>query len=107
MRRVLVLVIAAYQATLSNVLGDACRFYPSCSEYAKLAIERVGVVRGLGLATWRVLRCSPLTAGGVDHPPSRADRPRGAGGLPFVYDDVIPQASASLREHTVPGTGAR
>jgi putative membrane protein insertion efficiency factor len=96
MRRVLVLLIAAYQATLSNVLGGACRFHPSCSEYARLAIERAGAVRGLGLAAWRVLRCSPLTAGGVDHPPSRIGWPTGGNRPPLVYDSILHQRGAGV-----------
>ncbi len=65
-----------------------CRFYPSCSEYAERAIAQVGAVRGTGLAVWRVVRCSPLTVGGVDHPPSR----------PVPYDGNILTRAWSSRE---------
>jgi len=69
LRQVLLLPIKLYRATASRILGDRCRFYPSCSAYAQASIARAGAIRGLGLTIWRVLRCSPLTAGGVDHPP--------------------------------------
>jgi uncharacterized protein len=45
-----------------------CRFYPSCSEYGRLAIESRGLVKGGLRAAWRVLRCNPWSQGGVDHP---------------------------------------
>jgi putative membrane protein insertion efficiency factor len=68
-RFILAGLIRLYRATLGSVLGGGCRFYPSCSSYAEHAIREVGVIRGSLLAVWRMLRCSPLTAGGVDLPP--------------------------------------
>jgi putative membrane protein insertion efficiency factor len=68
-RAVLLGLIALYRMTLSPVMGGRCRFYPSCSAYAEQAIRNTGAVRGVALSIWRILRCSPLTAGGVDHPP--------------------------------------
>jgi putative membrane protein insertion efficiency factor len=65
----LVSLVRLYRLTLSGAFGGPCRFYPSCSAYAEEAIGRLGVVRGVGLTVWRILRCSPLTAGGVDYPP--------------------------------------
>ena len=65
-RKVLVAPIRAYQRVISPMLGDRCRYYPSCSEYAVQAIERFGILRGLILAGWRLLRCNPWSAGGVD-----------------------------------------
>jgi putative membrane protein insertion efficiency factor len=62
-------LIKAYQYTLSPLLGPACRFYPSCSEYAYQAIMRHGPVRGLFLAIKRILRCHPFHPGGVDPVP--------------------------------------
>lgn len=61
--------IRAYQLLLSPLLGPRCRYYPSCSSYAVQAIERHGVLRGGGLAAWRLLRCNPFSRGGVDHVP--------------------------------------
>mgnify|MGYP002860834421 CR=1 FL=1 len=46
-----------------------CRYYPSCSEYGYQAIEKHGVLKGLLLGTWRVLRCNPWSKGGVDPVP--------------------------------------
>jgi hypothetical protein len=49
--------------------GGACRFQPTCSEYAAVAVERHGAWRGLALAVWRLLRCNPLSRGGLDPVP--------------------------------------
>ena len=65
------IVIRVYRLTLSPVLGSRCRFHPSCSEYAEQAVREVGALRGSILAIWRILRCSPLSGGGVDYPPVR------------------------------------
>lgn len=46
----------------------SCKFYPSCSEYAELAVERHGVVKGSCKALGRIVRCNPLGSGGVDYP---------------------------------------
>jgi putative membrane protein insertion efficiency factor len=68
-RSVLLGVIRGYRHSLGLALGGRCRFHPSCSEYADRAIAELGALRGGLLAVWRVLRCSPLSSGGVDHPP--------------------------------------
>ena len=75
-------LIRMYQLTLSAWLGGQCRFYPSCSQYAREAIQVHGALRGSGLAAWRILRCGPFTDGGFD-PVSRA-RTRRA-----LYESVI------------------
>lgn len=67
-RRIVTLPIRAYKKTISPLLGERCKYYPSCSDYAVGAIERYGVVRGLVLASWRLMRCNPWSHGGVDHP---------------------------------------
>lgn len=69
MRNVLTLVIRTYQLLLSPFLGNHCRFYPSCSQYAIEAIEEHGPLRGAWLALRRVLRCHPWRPGGVDPVP--------------------------------------
>lgn len=61
-----VLPIRAYQRALSPMLGERCRYYPSCSEYAAQAIGRFGILRGVVLAGWRLLRCNPWSDGGFD-----------------------------------------
>ena len=65
-RSLLVLPIRAYQRLISPMFGDRCKYYPSCSEYAAQAIDRYGILRGLVLAGWRLLRCNPWSLGGVD-----------------------------------------
>jgi putative membrane protein insertion efficiency factor len=66
LRRAVTLPIRAYQYAISPMFGPRCRYYPSCSEYAVQAIERYGILRGLVLAGWRVLRCNPFSRGGYD-----------------------------------------
>jgi len=65
----LVLAIRAYQKTVSKLLPPACRFTPTCSEYAAQAIERYGSARGSALAAKRLLRCHPWHPGGYDPVP--------------------------------------
>jgi putative membrane protein insertion efficiency factor len=66
MRTILAALIAIYQRTISPLLGSHCRFYPSCSQYAKEAVLKHGVLRGTRLAIARILRCHPWNPGGVD-----------------------------------------
>lgn len=76
MRTVLLILIRAYQLMLSPVLGNNCRFHPTCSEYAASAIRDHGVARGLRLALKRLLKCHPWHPGGLDPvPPHRCSRP--------------------------------
>jgi putative membrane protein insertion efficiency factor len=65
-RTLAVLPIRLYQRLISPALGQRCRYYPSCSEYAAQAVKRFGILRGLILAGWRLLRCNPLSHGGFD-----------------------------------------
>jgi uncharacterized protein len=60
--------IRAYQRAVSPALPARCRYYPSCSHYAVGAVRRYGLLRGLVLALWRILRCNPFSRGGVDFP---------------------------------------
>jgi uncharacterized protein len=69
MRRVLQILIRIYQLSLSPLLGQCCRFHPSCSHYAQEAIGRFGVMRGGRMATRRLLRCHPWNPGGFDPVP--------------------------------------
>ncbi len=66
LRFLIVLPIRGYQRAFSPILGARCKYYPSCSEYAVQAIERFGILRGLVLAGWRLLRCNPWSHGGFD-----------------------------------------
>ncbi len=65
-RWVFLLPLRGYRRFVSPMLGSRCRYYPSCSEYAVQAIERFGILRGLVLAGWRLLRCNPFSHGGYD-----------------------------------------
>lgn len=68
-RRVGVFMIRGYQRTLGAALPPSCRFTPSCSEYARLAIERHGLGKGAWLSARRLLRCHPFHPGGDDPVP--------------------------------------
>ncbi|MEN9581638.1 MAG: rane protein insertion efficiency factor YidD [Pseudomonadota bacterium] len=67
--RALLAMIALYQRWVSPLLGDCCRFEPSCSRYASLCIRHYGPLGGARLALLRLLRCNPFFSGGVDLPP--------------------------------------
>jgi uncharacterized protein len=84
-RVILIGCIKVYRVGLSGWLGGQCRFYPSCSRYAEEAIRVHGAVRGSSMALWRVLRCNPFGAGGIDqvHGRDRAES----------YDDVVRHGS--------------
>jgi uncharacterized protein len=73
--------IRLYRATLSGWLGGQCRFYPTCSHYAEQAIRERGASIGTVLAVWRILRCNPFGAGGIDpvQRPAYDDITRGPG----------------------------
>ena len=57
-----------YKRVVSPLLPPSCRFTPTCSEYARLAIVKHGLIRGAGRGLWRLLRCHPFHPGGVDIP---------------------------------------
>lgn len=71
--RVAVTAVRAYQILLSPFSGGACRFHPSCSEYAIAAIVEHGAAKGLGLALRRVSRCHPFGSSGFDPVPPRTN----------------------------------
>ncbi len=68
---ILRIAIRCYRLVFSPVLPPACRFMPSCSEYALEAVAEHGAIRGGGLALWRVLRCHPWGGWGYDPVPAR------------------------------------
>jgi len=70
-RGALILLVRVYRLLVSPLLPPACRFHPSCSEYAVGALERHGALRGSWLAARRVLRCHPWHPGGFDPVPDR------------------------------------
>ncbi|MGE9516428.1 MAG: membrane protein insertion efficiency factor YidD [Solitalea-like symbiont of Tyrophagus putrescentiae] len=64
---ILIKFIRLYQIIISPLLPISCRFYPSCSEYAKLAIIKHGIIKGCYLALVRLLKCNSLFKGGIDN----------------------------------------
>lgn len=66
MRWLVVAPIEAYRKLLSPLLPARCRYHPSCSDYAAQAVREFGILRGLVLAGWRLLRCNPWSRGGLD-----------------------------------------
>lgn len=75
MKRLLLRLILGYQRHISPHLPDACRYTPTCSEYARVAIMRYGAARGALMGLRRILRCNPLFKGGLDPVP---ELPEGA-----------------------------
>jgi uncharacterized protein len=65
-RRIVLAPIAAYQRVISPALPRRCKYEPTCSAYAVQAVREYGILRGLVLASWRLLRCNPLSHGGFD-----------------------------------------
>lgn len=61
-------IIGLYQRVISPGLGSNCRFYPSCSSYTVLAIEKYGTIKGLVKGFWRILKCNPYNKGGINLP---------------------------------------
>jgi putative membrane protein insertion efficiency factor len=66
--RALILLVRGYQVTLSPLLGNRCRFHPSCSQYFIEAVRKYGAIRGTAKGLWRLARCHPFSAGGYDPP---------------------------------------
>ena len=68
LKKLLLKIVKLYQLFISPFLGHHCRFYPSCSEYCCLAIQKYGTLKGLSLGVRRLLSCHPWNRGGVDLP---------------------------------------
>ncbi len=66
LRNALTAPIRLYQRAISPALPARCKYHPSCSAYAVAAVRRYGVMRGVVLAGWRLMRCNPWSHGGVD-----------------------------------------
>jgi putative membrane protein insertion efficiency factor len=73
-QQALLLLVRGYRLLLKPSLGNACRFEPTCSQYALDALQRHGAVAGGSLSAWRLLRCQPWCAGGCDPVPACAPR---------------------------------
>lgn len=98
---VLVAVVRAYQLTLSPMFGPVCRFYPSCSHYAVGALRTHGAVRGTGLVVWRLLRCNPWNAGGVDLVPPRDGCPPAGSAGPTDHSALVAATHDGAPDHPV------
>jgi putative membrane protein insertion efficiency factor len=81
MQTVLIALLRFYKLAISPLLGNRCRFYPSCSDYARQAIQYHGAARGTYLAAKRLCRCHPFSAGGVDPVPPA---PSGSASAPLA-----------------------
>ncbi|MCS6998641.1 MAG: membrane protein insertion efficiency factor YidD [Aquificaceae bacterium] len=68
MRGLVIAFLKFWRSFISPIYPPSCRYYPSCSNYALMAVEKYGVLRGTLKALWRILRCNPLSKGGVDYP---------------------------------------
>ncbi len=66
MRRILIYLIKKYQKYISPMLGNNCKYYPTCSEYTKQAIEKYGALKGSLIGIKRILKCNPFSKGGYD-----------------------------------------
>jgi putative membrane protein insertion efficiency factor len=76
MQTVLIALLRFYKVAVSPLLGSRCRFYPSCSDYAREAIQYHGAARGSYLAVKRLCRCHPFSAGGIDPVPPATSKKR-------------------------------
>jgi len=79
LQRFFLALIRFYQRAMSPLMGDTCRFQPTCSDYAALSIERFGVLRGSWLAVRRLSRCRPFGGSGYDPVPEAAKTLPGSG----------------------------
>jgi putative membrane protein insertion efficiency factor len=68
MKKVVILFIKLYQKLLSPLFPHSCRYYPTCSNYAIMSVEKYGLIKGSLKAFWRILRCNPWSKGGIDYP---------------------------------------
>ena len=66
MRRIFIKLIEKYQKYISPVLGKNCKYYPTCSEYTKQAIEKYGIFKGSFYGLKRIIKCNPFSKGGYD-----------------------------------------
>ena len=71
MKKPFLKIITFYQKKVSPFLRPSCRFHPTCSEYAKISIERFGLAQGLWFLFKRVIRCNPLGGSGYDPVPDK------------------------------------
>ena len=68
---VLIFLVHLYRRYLSPLFPPRCKYYPTCSTYALKALKTHGAAKGTLLSVWRIVRCNPLSDGGVDYPPEK------------------------------------
>ena len=73
-QKAFLLIIRFYQVAISPHFGHCCRFRPTCSQYAYLAITRHGAIKGTYLAVRRILKCHPFHEGGYDPVPEKKEK---------------------------------
>jgi len=66
MKKIFIYLIEKYQKYISPILGNHCKYYPTCSEYTKQAIEKYGLGKGILLGSKRIIKCNPFSKGGYD-----------------------------------------
>ena len=99
--RVLLLAIRVYQTFFSALMPSACKFYPSCSKYAAIAVQLHGARHGSWLALKRLGRCHPFTRGGVDLVPDAEEDPCGVDSVAETPDSVnAGSAGAGYSSHS-------
>ncbi|WP_250452760.1 membrane protein insertion efficiency factor YidD [Caballeronia sp. ATUFL_M2_KS44] len=103
MQTALIALLRFYKVAVSPLLGNRCRFCPSCSDYAREAIQYHGAARGTYLAARRLCRCHPFSAGGIDLVPP----PAGRADFPDTLDPRVaglleeePAAQAAQKKHS-------
>lgn len=64
--KIVISLINWYQLCISPRIGNHCKYYPTCSEYTKQAVDKYGIIRGSLLGIIRILKCNPFSKGGVD-----------------------------------------
>lgn len=67
-RNLLISLVLLWRKLISPLYGDVCRYYPSCSSYGLQTLQNQGVIRGVPLTVWRIMRCNPWSSGGIDDP---------------------------------------
>jgi len=102
MQTALIALLRFYKVAVSPLLGNRCRFYPSCSDYAREAIQYHGAAHGTYLAAKRLCRCHPFSAGGVDLVPP----PAGRVGFPDASDPRAAAGSAQDKHSPLNGADA-
>ncbi|TPE54522.1 membrane protein insertion efficiency factor YidD [Maribrevibacterium harenarium] len=73
MKKMIIAIVKGYQWLISPLLGNNCRYYPTCSSYMIQAIERFGVLKGVWMGLKRLGRCHPFHEGGIDPVPEKDD----------------------------------